>query len=118
MTILRGQLYWVDLGQPRGSSPGYEGPALVIQDKDFNRTNLRTVIVALLTTNLRLANMDGNVLLMPGANGLREPSVVNVTQIYTVNKADLVEPIGMLTASEMNLVDNGLRLVLNLPYKR
>lgn len=62
--------------------------------------------------------MDGNVLLMPGANGLRVPSVVNVTQIYTVNKADLVELIGKLKASEMNLVDNGLRLVLSLPIKR
>ena len=116
--IRRGQLYWVDLGEPRGSSPGFERPAVVIQDNDFNRTSLRTAIVALLTTNLRLAIMDGNVLLMPGANGLREPSVVNVTQVYTVNKSDLTEPIGRLNRSEMDMVDKGIRLVLALPVKR
>lgn len=115
--IRRGQLYWVDLGEPRGSSPGFERPAVVIQDNDFNRTGLRTVVIALITTNLRLGEMDGNVLIMPGKNGLKNPSVVNVTQIYTVNKSDLVDFIGNLKPSEMERVDNGLRLVLTLPTK-
>jgi len=115
--VRRGQLYWVDLGEPRGSSPGYERPAVVIQDDDFNRTQLRTVVVALLTTNLRLAHMDGNVLLMPGSNGLKEPSVVNVTQIYTVYKSDLVDLIGILDRSQMDLVERGIRLVLALPVR-
>ncbi len=114
MVIRRGQLYWLDLGQPRGSGPGYERPAIVIQDDNFNKTKLKTVVVALLTTNLRIANMDGNVLLTPRPGGLEKLSVVNVTQIYTVDKSDLIELIGIATRSEMEQVDRGLKLVLSL----
>ncbi|NOT46424.1 MAG: type II toxin-antitoxin system PemK/MazF family toxin [Acidobacteria bacterium] len=114
MMIKRGQLYWLDLGEPRGSSPGYCRPGVVIQDNHFNRTNLNTVVVALVTTNLRLALMDGNVLLTPKANGVRELSVVNVTQIYTVDKEELVDRIGNVTRAELEQIDNGLKLVLSL----
>lgn len=114
MVIRRGQVYWLDLGHPRGSSPGYERPGVVIQDNHFNRTNLNTVIVAPITTNLRLAKMDGNVLLTPRSNGVKELSVVNVTQLYTVDKADLVDLMGVVTRSEMEQIDHGLKLVLSL----
>jgi mRNA interferase MazF len=113
MVIRRGQVYWLDLGHPRGSSPGYERPGVVIQDNHFNRTNLNTVIVALITTNLRLAKLDGNVLLTPKPNGVKELSVINVTQLYTVDKADLVDLIGVVTRSEMEQIDQGLKLVLS-----
>jgi len=112
--IRRGQLYWLDLGPPTGSSPGYQRPGIVIQDDDLNRTNLNTVVVALVTTNLRLAKMDGNVLLTPKRNGVSQLSVVNVTQLFTVAKADLVDLIGVVTRSEMELIDRGLRFVLSL----
>jgi mRNA interferase MazF len=114
MTIRRGQIYWLDFGQPRGSGPAFERPGLVIQDNFFNQTNIHTVIVAIITTNLRLAEMDGNVLLMPRRNGVSFLSVVNITQLYTVDKAELIEPIGTVTKSEMDKIDRGLRLVLSL----
>jgi len=114
MVIQRGQLYWLDLGQPRGSSPGYERPGVVIQDDHFNRTKLNTVVVALLTTNLRLAKMDGNVLLTPRPGGIGVLSVVNVTQLYTVDKSDLVNLIGTVSRSEIEQIDRGLKLVLSL----
>ncbi len=114
MTIRRGQIYWLDFGQPRGSGPAFERPALIIQDNFFNQTNLNTIIVAIVTTNLRLAEMDGNVLLMPRRNGVSIPSVVNITQLYTVDKTELIEQIGVVTRSEMEQIDKGLRLVLSL----
>ncbi len=112
--VKRGHLYWLDFGMPRGSQPGYLRPVVIVQDNDFNRTKIRTVIVAVVTTNLSLAYMDGNVLLMPKKNGVKEPSVVNVTQLYTVNKTELIELIGVVTRQEMRLIDEGLRLVLSL----
>jgi len=114
MVIRRGELYWLDLGQPRGSSPGYIRPAVIIQDNDFNQTRLSTVIVALLTTNIRLAKMTGNVLLTPRPGGLQKLSVVNVTQLYTVDKDDLTEFIGRVSRLEMEQIDRGLRRVLSL----
>lgn len=114
MIIRRGQLYWIDLGHPRGSSPGYERPAVVIQDDTLNSTNIRTVVIAVVTTNLRLAEIDGNVLLMPKPNGVQQASVVNLTQLYTIDKTDLINPIGKVSRSEMKQIDNGLRLVLSL----
>ena len=114
MTIRRGQIYWLDFGQPRGSGPAFERPAVIVQDNFFNQTNLKTVIVAIITTNLRLAEMDGNVVLMPRRNGLRFPSVVNITQLYTIDKGELVEAIGIVTRSEMEHINKGLRLVLSL----
>lgn len=114
MTIRRGQIYWLDFGKPRGSGPAFERPAVIVQDNFFSQTNLRTVIVAIITTNLRLGEMDGNVLLMPRAGGLTSPSVVNVTQIYTVDKEELMELIGVVTKSEMEQINRGLKLVLSL----
>lgn len=114
MTMRRGQIYWLDFGQPRGSGPAFERPAVIIQDNFFNQTNLKTVVVAIITTNLRLAGMDGNVLLMPRRNGLSSPSVVNVTQVYTVDKTELIERIGVAAKSEMEQIDRGLWLVLSL----
>lgn len=107
-------MYWIDFGDPRGSGPGFHRPALVVQSDHFNSSKLETIIVALLTTNLRLALMDGNVLLKPGKNGLREASVVNVTQLIAVDRADLEELIGTVSSSDMRKVDNGIRLVLAL----
>ena len=114
MVIKRGQLYWIDFGEPSGSGTGFHRPGLVVQSDHYNRSKLNTIIVALLTTNLRLALMDGNVLLKPGKNGLREESVVNVTQLVAVDRTDLQELIGTVSASDMRRVDDGIRLVLSL----
>lgn len=118
MVIKRGDIYWLDLGEPRGSGPGYLRPVVIVQDNDFNQTKIGTTIITILTTNLRLANMDGNVLIIPTKmNGLKNPSVVNVTQLYTIDKTELGDFIGSVAASEMALIDKGLNLVLSLDQR-
>lgn len=114
MVIERGEIYWADLPEPRGSSPGYEHPVLILQSNNFNQTNLNTVIGAVITTSLRLAEMPGNVLLERGKGGLSKDSVVNVTQIVTIDKNELLEYVGSISAQKMERVEKGLRLILSL----
>ena len=115
MVIERGEIWWTDLPEPKGSMPGFRHPVLIIQADRFNRTQLDTFVGAVITTNLRLAKMPGNVLIEPKQSGLPEDSVVNVTQIVTANKTDLLEFIGTLSERKMEQIDEGLRLVLSLP---
>lgn len=110
----RGEIWWVDLAEPRGSEPGYRRPGVVISSNAFNDSRLRTIIMALLTTNMRLAELPGNLMIPPKGTGLARPSVVNVTQLATVDRDDLVEQIGRVPPAIMARIDEGLRLVLNL----
>ena len=114
MTPQRGELWWADLGKPRGSQPAYRRPVLIIQADAFNRSKLNTVVVASLTTNLNLALAPGNVVCRPGATGLSENSVVNVSQLTTLDRRFLVERIGALSAHTLSQVEEGLRLALAL----
>lgn len=114
MVINRGQIWWADLPEPTGSSPGYRRPVVIIQSDNFNNTNLNTSIAALITTNLDLAEMRGNVLLKKHQSGLPKDSVVNVTQIFTLDKKLLLEYVEMLSERKMEQVEKGLRLVLFL----
>jgi mRNA interferase MazF len=110
--IRRGDLWWADLGKPRGSGPGLRRPVLVVQAEAFNRSAIRTIVVASLTTNLRLAAAPGNVTCRPRGTGLTEPSVINLSQLSTLDRALLIERIGSVPPSLMRDVDDGLRLVL------
>ena len=112
MTIAQGDVYWLDLADPVGSEPGYRHPHVVIQNDVFNQSRIRTIIVCTLTSNLRLADLPGNVRLGPGEGGLSRPSVVNVTQILTVDRADLHEKIGSLSARRIRQILNGIHRVL------
>ena len=112
--IERGSIWWTDLGEPRGSEPGYRRPLLIIQADAFNRSRIQTVLAAVLTTNLRLVEAPGNVLVPATASGLRRDSVANVSQLITVNRDDLQEQAGQVDAATMRRVDAGLRLVLAL----
>ena len=94
--------------------PGFRRPLVIVQSNDFNRSRIRTVLAAVMTSNLRLANAPGNVLLPAKSTGLRKDSVVNVSQLITVNKSFLTEKIGRLTDKQRQVVDDGLRLVLAL----
>lgn len=114
MVIERGQIWWVDLLEPRGSSPGYEHPIIIIQADHFNRTKINTVIGAVITSNLDLAEMPGNVLIKKNQTELSKDSVVNVTQIVTIDKSELLEYVGTLSERKMEQIENGLRLVLSL----
>jgi mRNA interferase MazF len=110
----RGEVWWADLGEPRGNEPAYQRPVLVIQADDFNRSNLATVIVLSLTSNVGLQTMPGNVLLPASESGLPKDSVINVTQIATVSKADLAELVGHAPPLTMDQVEYGLGLVLGI----
>ena len=114
MVIERGEIWWTDLPEPKGSMPGFRHPVLIIQANEFNQTRLETFVGAVITSNLRLAKMPGNVLLTPKQSGLSVESVVNITQIVTANKTDLFEFVGVISERKMEQIDKGLRLVLNL----
>ena len=113
--MIRGELWWTDLGMPLGSEPGFRRPVLVIQEDAFNKSRIQTVIVASLTTNLNLAEAPGNVYLSKEISGLTKDGVVNLSQISTIDKQRLYNQIGILPSELMSRVDSGLRLILNLP---
>lgn len=112
--IRRGEIWWASLPRPAGSEPGYRRPVLVVQTNEFNESGIRTVVVLTITSNLRLAGAPGNVLCRKGDTGLAKESVINVSQVVTVNKARLTERIGTLPSTLMREVEVGLRLVLGL----
>jgi len=114
MVINRGEIWWADLPEPAGSAPGFRRPVLIIQSDNFNKTNLKTSIVAIITTNLDLAEMRGNVLLKKAQSDLPKESVVNITQLFTIDKRLLLEYIGTIPERKMEQIEKGLRLVLSL----
>jgi mRNA interferase MazF len=112
--IGRGDLWWADLGEPRGSAPALRRPVLVVQADTYNRSKLRTVVVLALTANTRLAALPGNVFIPARTAGLADDSVVNVTQVATVDRTDLDVRLGELPAWLMAEVDRGIRRVLGV----
>lgn len=112
--VSRGELWWVDFGEPDGSAPGYRRPAVVVSSDRFNLSRLATVVVAAVTSNLRLAQAPGNVALTTAGSGLPKESVVNVSQLLTIDRRLLDEQAGVLSTAHMRAVDDGLRLVLSL----
>ena len=114
MVVERGQVWSADLGEPEGSEPGYNRPVLIIQSDAFNRSRLHTVIAVVLSTNLRLVDAPGNVLIPAKASGLRKDSVANVSQVITVDRESLIELAGRVRDQFLKDVENGLRLILGL----
>jgi mRNA interferase MazF len=112
--IERGEVWWADLAEPRGSEPGFRRPVVVVQADAFNRSRIETVVCVALTTNLRLADAPGNVVVSRGESGLPRDSVVNVSQILTVDRSHLVERAGKLPPRVRERIDRGLRLALGL----
>jgi mRNA interferase MazF len=110
----RGEIYWTDFGEAVGSRPAFRRPVVIVQDNLYNDTRLATVIVLALTTNPKLAEMRGNVFIAANESGLPKDSVANVTQLFTVNKLELTERVGQLPEWLIELVDDGLKLVLGL----
>lgn len=111
MSIQQGDIYIVDLGEPIGSEPGYEHPVVVIQNNLFNKSKIRTVAVCLLTTNLGRQYARGNVLLFPGEGNASEQSVVNISQIVTVDKRRLEYRIGSLRPERIREIVAGLKFL-------
>jgi mRNA interferase MazF len=110
----RGEIWWASLGDPMGSGPGFRRPVLVVQANEFNESAIRTVVCAVVTSNLRLAAAPGNVRLGRKASGLPRDSVVNVSQLVTVDKRLLTARVGRLSPAALQSVESGVRLVLAL----
>ena len=110
--IRQGEVYWLHFGAAEGSAPAGRRPALVVQHDRFNRSAISTTVVAAITSNLRLAAMPGNVRLRRGEAGLPRASVVNVSQLRTIDRTSLVERVGAIGAGKMRDVLEGLALLL------
>jgi mRNA interferase MazF len=112
--VRHGEVWWVSLPVPRGSGSGFRRPVLVIQSDPFNESRISTVIVAVVTSNLRLANAPGNILLDKCESRLPRDSVINVSQLLTVDKSFLTERVSLLRTEIIASVDAGVKLVLGL----
>ena len=112
MVINQGDIWWIDLEEPSGSRPGYRHPHVVIQNNLFNHSRINTVVVCTLTSNLKRAESPGNLILEKGEANLPKKSVVNVSQIFTVDKSDLAEKIGSLSSVRVVQILEGINLLL------
>lgn len=110
----RGEIWWASLPAPAGSGPGFRRPVVVIQSNPFNSSRIATTIVAVVTSNLALADAPGNVRVNRSESGLTKPSVVNVSQLLTLDRSFLTARIRALPAQAVARIDEGLRLVLEL----
>ena len=110
----RGEIWRASLPAPSGSGAGFRRPYLIVSANCFNASRIRTVVATVITSNLRLADAPGNVRLPARETGLSKPSVVNVSQVVTIDKAFLTERVGRLTPRLSGAVDDGLRLVFSL----
>ena len=108
----RGELWWATLPAPTGSGPGFRRPVLMVQSNPFNDSRIRTVVVTVITSNLALATAPGNVRLAKSDSGLNKPSVVNVSQVITIDRALLTRRLRALNGDVMRTIDEGPKLVL------
>ena len=114
MVIKQGEIWWAELPEPAGSGPGYRRPLVIMQSNAFNNSNISTVIAAVVTSNLNLAEAPGNLFLATQKSKLPRKSVINVSQLITVDKDFLTERVAQLPVSIMDKLDDGMRLVLKL----
>ena len=110
----RGEIWWASLPEPTGSVPGFWRPVLIVQSNPFNSSRIATVVVAAITSNLRLSAAPGNVKIAKTESGLGKSSVVNVSQVLTLDRTLLTEQVRRLSDKKMVEVDQGLRVVLGL----
>ncbi len=114
MVINRGEIWWAKLPEPQGSGPGYRRPLVIVQANAFNRSKINTVIAVVITTNLRLAAAPGNIMLSKKKSKLPKESVINVSQIITLDRSLLKEKVNTLPAAILLQINEGIKLVLSL----
>ena len=112
VNVNRGEIWWADLSEPIGSSPGFQRPVIIVQSDALNRSRIRTVVCVPLTSNVAWAGAPGNVLLSTSITGLTKESVANVSQIVTIDKSTLTDRVVKLSESKMDLVMRGIDIVL------
>jgi mRNA interferase MazF len=112
VVVSQGEIYWINLGGPSGSEPAFIRPFVVVQNNVFNKSMINTVIVCAITSNIKRAQSPGNILLSPNESNLPKQSVINISQVYTVDKRDLIEKIGTLSHDMIGQVIKGLDLII------
>ena len=110
----RGEIWWAELGIPAGSAPGYRHPVVILSTNVYNESRIATVVVVAITSNMRLAAAPGNVRISSRDSGLSRESVVNVSQVITIDKSRLLERVAQMRAERLAEVEEGLRRVLGL----
>jgi len=109
--VRQGEVYWIDFGPATGSAPAERHPCVIVQSDSFNRSRIATTVVCLITSNLSRLRAPGNVALKKGDANLPKPSVVNVSQVLTIDKSDLSDRIGRLPGAAIEAVRDGLELL-------
>jgi mRNA interferase MazF len=109
--VRQGEVYWLDFGPAPGSRTAERHPCVVVQSDLFNQSRISTTVVCLITSNLRRAEAPGNIALKKGEGGLSMASVVNVSQVQTVNKAELADCVGKLAATTVDAIRSGLQIL-------
>ena len=112
--MIRGEIWWVDLGIPHGSEPGFRRPVLIVQNDGFTVSNLSTVIVVPITSNLALVEAPGNVFLSKKQSGLPRDSVINISQVTVLDKSRFEEKVKKLKPELLRSVETGLKIVLDI----
>lgn len=111
--VEQGDVYWIDLPEPVGAEPGFRRPCVVVQNDVYNATRLKTVVICVLTSNTRLADMPGNVLLPESQTGLPRPSVANITQLTTIERSSLEDKTGTISREYLHRIFVGLMGLLD-----
>jgi len=112
MVISQGEVWWVELGEPTGSVPGFRRPVVIVQSDAINRSRIATVVCVPLTSNLQWANAPGNVLLKRKQTGLPKDSVANVSLLVALDKRQLTERGGKISKRRLDAILNGIDVVL------
>ena len=112
--MIRGEIWWAELGIPYGSEAGYTRPVLIVQDDSFNKSKIKTIVVLPITTNLRLSDAPGNVFIRKNETKLSEDSVIIVAQLYAIDRSKFTKRISKVTKETMEQVEIGMKLVLGI----
>jgi len=112
--VNRGEIWWASIDEPVGSAPGYRRPVVIVSSNEFNKSFIQTIVVVVITSNLRLAQAPGNFKVSKTKSGLDRDSVVNISQIITLDKTFLTEYVGSLNQRQILLLNDGLKLVLDI----
>jgi len=112
--MIKGEIWWANLpDDPYGSEPGKYRPVLIIQNDLFNRSDIRTMICAVITSNMKLAQMPGNITLEKGISGLDKTSVINFSQIATIDRTRLIKQISMLPKIYIEKINESIRFIFD-----
>jgi len=112
--VKRGEIWWASMDEPRGSEPGYHRPVIIVSSNEFNQSLIQTVIVVIVTSNLRLVDAPGNFKILKKHSSLNKDSVVNVSQLITLDKSFLTEQVGKLNSKHICFLNEGIKLVLGI----